>query len=245
MRNYWILTSKWIICSYILASLWACKETTKSTELFSIMVDVTDSHIAKPNASELLAVMQLDKTDKQVKIRYTTLSDVDYNKVEILNYTPHGKGLLGNAVMTKRKRVRFEKKLAHILSKNDSVVVADYSTIFQPIIRELRYMSKQVADKKQVFVFSNLMENSDLASFYATRDYLKLLKNQQSLVKRFLATVPKFDTQGLHLHIIYIPHSQKDNVQFKALEKLYCELFKNLDIPITFSANVYNAYPSP
>ena len=244
MKSYWILMRRWILGNLILASLWACKDTPQEVELFSIMVDVTDPHIAKPEVSELLSLMDISTNPKQIHLRYASLSDVDYNKVQSLYYKPHGKGLLGNAVKAKRKRVRFERELASLLESEDSVVKADYSAIFEPIIREVYFLSTQKgASNKRLFVFSNLMENSGLANFYKTKDYLLLMQKQKPLVKRFLAVVPDFKTTDVSLQIVYIPHNQKDNIQFKAVEKLYTELFRSLGIRIAFTANIYKAYP--
>lgn len=242
MKNYLISMNRTLaILLLLLASLLACEKPEVTKELYSILLDTTDKHIAKPDTNELLRLMNAKEGSKQIYLRYSTLTDVDFNQVQELSFIPEATGLLGNEVKAKRKRVVFEREVKKLFQSTDTVVDVKYSAIFDPIINELKYMGTQSYSKKRLIVYSNLMENSDLTCFYKSKDYSRLLYNQTSLIKRYVARVPKFPTDNLELQVVYIPHHQKDNRNFKALQRLYTEVFRQLDIPISFTANLYHA----
>jgi len=212
----------------------ACENPPVKKELYSILVDTTDEHLSTTNAAELLSVMNLKNEMKSVHLRYSEITDVDFNKVKELSFAAATTGLLGNEVKAKRKRIQFEKGVGQLLAPKDSILEAQYSSIFDPIIRELQFLSKQTSyTKKKLIVYSNLMENSQWVSFYTSKEYYLLMYRQKTT---------KFPTTDLELQIVYIPHNQKDNMNFKALQKLYLEVFDQIGIPVSFTANVYQAH---
>ena len=204
----------------LLTSLVACKKPIVKNERYSILVDTTDEHLSTVNAKELLQLFDLKNDAKSIHLRYSTITDVDFNEVSELSFTPEASGLLGNELKAKKKRIQFEREVEQLLTPLDTLVDAKYSSIFDPIIQELQYLGSQKSyDSKVLIVYSNLIENSEWISFYTSKDYYLLRYEQKLLINRFLERVPQFSHENLRLQIVYIPHNQKDNTNFKALQK--------------------------
>ncbi|HAV54307.1 MAG TPA: hypothetical protein DCX41_05160 [Aequorivita sp.] len=236
------------ICQLLLfvSILCGCTTPESRTEVYSILYDITDPLLVAPDVGELAQVMDIADPDKTIIIRYANLTDVDYNKVRELVRPQRQTGLLANEVSEKKKQRQFEKEIGILFGERDSLEPASHSSVFLPIVRELQYLASLPREHtKQVIIYSNLMENSDLISFYQPQGIYLLDNHPEILLERYMEK-----TKGLppiskiHVQVIFIPRDQSENARFRKIAGLYQKVFDQINIPIVFSANPTNA-PRP
>jgi hypothetical protein len=229
----------------IVIGLLGCKPIETKTEVYSVLYDTTDSLRANPNVEEFVRIMDIDNADKTILCRYAEISDVDFNRVTELIRPSQKTGLFANQVQEKQKRQLFEKELRAAFKSKDSLIPTQYSSVFEPILAELRYLETlPIEYPKRLIIYSDLMENSRYGlSFYRYRDLNLLYSNPEKVVEQFLKsvdTLPK--VSNLRIYIVYIPKDNADNMRFKKLQEVYRRIFKDeMGIPISFSANLTNA----
>lgn len=232
------------ICQLLLfaGTLCGCTAPENRTEVYSILYDITDPLLAVPDADELVPAMDIADPDKTLVVRYANLTDVDYNKVRELVRPQRQTGLLANEVSEKKRQRQFKKDVRVLFGERDSLEPAPHSSVFLPIISELRYLaSLPRKHTKHVIIYSNLIENSDLISFYRPQGIYLLDHRPEILLERYMEK-----TQGLppisniNVQIIFIPRDQAENVRFRNIAGLYQKVFDGLKIPIVFSANPTN-----
>ncbi len=233
------------ICQLLLFAgmLCGCTATGERTEVYSILYDITDPLLAVPDADELVSAMDIADPDKTIIIRYANLTDVDYNKVRELVRPQRQMGLLANEVSEKKKQRQFERDVRALFGERDSLGPAPNSSVFLPIVNELRYLASLPREyTKQVIIYSNLMENSDLISFYRPQDIYLLDHRPEILLERFMEKTKGLPPiSNIHVQVIFIPRDQAENARFRNIAVLYQKVFDGLKIPIVFSANPTNA----
>ncbi|QMU63576.1 MAG: hypothetical protein GKR88_04300 [Flavobacteriaceae bacterium] len=231
---------KILLLVFVLAS---CETETPKTEAYTILYDVTDPLIATPNVREIKDFANATNTDKTLLIRYLEISDVDFNPVSELVRKASKGGLLSNAVNEKQEADRFQNNLIQLLTRKDSIIPSSHSSIFGPIISEVKILaSLPEKTNKRIIVYSDLMENSNWLSFYRTRDVLLLQRHPEKLIKSYLQKAEGLENiSKLSVHIVFIPKNNAENERYLRLQEVYTTVFDSLKIPISFSANLTKA----
>lgn len=233
------------ICYLLLfvSTLCGCTAPESRTEVYSILYDITDPLLAVPDARELVRAMDITDLHKTLVMRYANITDVDYNKVEELVRAPQQTGLLANQVREKKKQRQFEKDIGVLFGGRDSLEPASHSSVFLPIVRELRYLASLPKEHtKNLIIYSNLMENSDLISFYRPQGIYLLDYYPEILLERYMEKTKGLpQMSNIQVQVIFIPREQVENARFRKIAGLYQKVFDGLNIPIVFSANLTNA----
>lgn len=229
-----------------LLSLMACKSEPTRTEVYSVLFDRTDSLIATPSSQELEGFTGIKNTSKTIVLRYAEISDVDYNKVSQLIRPNSQNGLLSNAVKEKRKQDAFTKEFKALFSTKNSVVPTEHSSIFQSILNEVYHLEAMPKiNTRSLIVYSDLMENTlNGISFYKVSDLKLLFSSPEKIALRLLSQVDRArlpKTPSTKVYVVYIPTDNGDNNRYKQLQEVYRLLFKELNITISFTANLTNA----
>lgn len=233
------------ICQLLLFAgmLCGCTATGERTEVYSILYDITDPLLAVPDADELVSAMDIADPDKTLVVRYANITDVDYNKVRELVRLQRQTGLFANEVSEKKKQRQFKKDIMALFGERDSLEPASHSSVFLPIVRELQYLASLPREHtKHLFIYSNLMENSDLISFYRPQGIYLLDHRPEMLLERYMEKTKGLPPiSNIHVQIIFIPRDQAENTRFRNIAGLYQKVFDGLKIPMVFSANPTNA----
>jgi len=227
----------------LVALLSACTTKTPQTTIYSILFDVTDPLLAQPNAQEIAAFIDADNTEKNIHIRFAEISAVDFNSVTELMRPSFKSGLLSNAVVEKQKADGFNAELEDLLASKDSILPAQHSSIFQPIVSEIKVLQSLPDEySKTLVVYSNLVENSHWLSYYRARDLYLLDNHSEQLVKKYLDRAKGLvKNSNIKVHIVYIPNNNFQNSRFLKLKNVYQDVFSELEISISFSANLTKA----
>ena len=221
----------------------ACTSDTPQTAIYSVLFDRTDPLLAQPNTPEITTFIDIDDTEKNIYFRYAQISAVDFNPITQLIRPASQAGLFSNAVLEKQKADGFDKELEQILTISDSIFPASHSSIFQPIVSELKVLqSMPKQHSKTLIIYSDLMENNNWVSYYRPRDYLLLERNPERLVQYYLEKAKGLSkNSNIKVHVVFIPNDNLENARFQKLQALYQNIFNQLGISIFFSANLTKA----
>jgi hypothetical protein len=213
---------------------------TNNTHIYSVIEDITEHNFkTRPQAEDLLEYINIDEgLWGSTRLRYTTVSEIDYNQRKELILSPENK-YTGNSYLRKKEVQSFKNEVAHILENSTDSIAQTQSSIFLPIIRELDQLSLMRGAKRELIVFSDLKENDLWFSFYNPSDLKSLENDMEKIGMLFLSKIPKdVRIKDVSLTIIYEPLDANDNQEFRLMVDLYKHIFKKLDVPISFSANL-------
>ena len=226
----------------IIVLSFSCAQQKVNHQVYSVLFDTTDPLLATPDTDALWGYMEAENIEKHLIMRYSFISDVDINIVQQLERSGSKKGLFSNAIQEKKRLDEFKETFHSVLSKKDSIG-SPHSAIFRPILSEMKNLAAiPIGRKMELIVFSNLMENSDLASFYSSKDLWLLEHNPNELIERYLEQARDvLEVEKIHLTIVYIPKNTLENKRYQQLRFIYTKVFEQLGVPITFTGNLTKA----
>lgn len=237
MKNLIIL----VVTELMLLCISSCNPSeTDNTRIYSVIEDRTERNFKmSPQAEDILNYIQIENDLWGGTIlRYTTVSEIDYNQQRELNL-PSENEYTGNSYLRKKKVRDFKNEALQLFEHSKDSANQSRSSIFLPVIRELDHLSRIKGAKKELILFSDLKENDSWFSFYNPSDIKALEKDSEKIAKLFLSKVPQdARIKDVSLTIIYEPLNANDNQEFRLMVDLYKHIFKKLDVPISFSANL-------
>lgn len=142
-----------------------------------LLIDVTErafqeEKIYESALDDICKRMDIDKLKNGGRVRLQLINDISEDRFKVIELQPDERGLMSKAEMDRLDEVAaFKKMLKQQLS--DLVAKATWnkekSLIYQPICRVLNDMAHSTTDLKALLVFSDMLENSELFSFYGAR----------------------------------------------------------------------------
>jgi hypothetical protein len=218
----------------------ACAEQQNDMRI-SVLRDVTETDfVAQPTYESIAPKFGLeDALWHGVQFRYTTISDVQFNNQESFGIEGES-SLLGNALERKKTVDGFLKRVKQLLESDRSDTERGHSSIWKPLVREIVLLQKDPTTEATIYLFSDLIENSEIWSAYRPKD-VKLFDADFNTVKgRFLD-----EAHGVHrnqgnvkIAVIYQPKGLEDDRAYQKMVSLYSALFQELGIAVEFVANL-------
>lgn len=237
MKNLIIL----VVTELVLLCISSCNPSeTDNSRIYSVIKDRTEHDFkATPKADDILNHIHIENDLWGGTIlRYTTVSEIDYNQQRELSLLAENK-FTGNSYLRKKKVQDFKNEVSQLLEHSVDSVNQSKSSIFLPVIRELDHLSQMGGAKKELILFSDLKENDSWFSFYNPSDLKSLQSEKEKIAKLFLSQIPKdARIKDVSIIIIYEPLDASDNQEFRLMVDLYQTIFKKLGVPISFSANL-------
>ena len=229
--------------------LQSCSKAPITSLNCSALIDVTGSnvnthsleHLTIDGLKEVLEIS--DKgTEHNVIYRQTIIADAFLNRHYEFRLNPAPSFITGNQYDYQDKVNAFLKGIDSVitLAKNDRSGRGT-SSVYLPIARELRRLSRVNSDKKILLVFSDLIENTDFLTFLGTdsEKTLSKLKNKPEKIEEILhkeLPLPD-DLQGI---IVYIIHDVDIDTEpfFKPLSRLYQKMLEKRGAIVNIQANL-------
>jgi hypothetical protein len=218
----------------------ACAEQKNDVHI-SVLRDVTEADfVAQPTYESIAPKFGLeDGLWHGVQFRYTTISDVQFNNLGSFGIEGES-SLLGNALERKKTVDGFLKRVKQLLESDRSDIERGHSSIWIPLVREIVQHQKDPTTEATIYLFSDLIENSDIWSAYRPKD-VKLFDADFNTVKnRFLdeAHTVLRNQGNVKVVVIFQPRGLEDDRTYQKMVRLYTALFQELGISIEFIANL-------
>ncbi len=229
-----------IIIGVSIGLIGSISHQNNSTISLSTLSDITDTLIAKPDAKEIVSLLGITGEGKWNggEFRYSTVSDVSYNKHSDVRLSSANKWLSNEPERDKEIK-QFQKAIDEILSNNEVGPKGKrQSSVYLAIARELNYLSQKKVDRKYLLLYSDLMENTSELSFYSTQSML-WLKDYPDSVRDHLNKLQNLNNlTGITVIIIYQPENPAQDQIFRVVSEFYRKLLEEKGATVTITANL-------
>jgi len=231
-----IITAIIIVTAITLIVAWT-SQSPATTEI-SAFRDITDKHLAQPDANEIFSLYNLENKWNGAIFHFTDVTNVSYNQEKSAKLEARNEWL-SNELDRNKEIAKFKNEVSGIIAYYKKVTIGkDNSSVYVPIARELNRLHESKADKKILLLYSDLMENTSEMSFYDKRN-LKLLKtNPVAISKYFEAQIPLQCLQGINIYIIFQPNGIEEDGQFKIVSEFYKKMFEAKGAVVQIVANL-------
>ena len=231
---------KYIYIMVIGLMISACTDSENSNTVISVLEDITEADfIATPDAENIMTQFGFESDLwRSATFRYGRINSLIHNSRDLVSLGQE-KALLGNELERRRLVANFNKDVEGILNKPKDSSIYNHSSIWLPIVEELRVLQKDSISKSKLYVFSDLQENTRWFSVFRVKDIHLLESQTDNLVEIFLSksdgiTSSKF----IEVIVVYQPKTITEDELFQKLKQLYVQLFSRLGISIKFTANL-------
>jgi hypothetical protein len=208
-----------------------------STEI-SVLGDITDSLLAKPDAKEIIRLYNFSNNNKwnAALFRFADVTDVSMNRTSEFKMESENKWLSNEPERDKEIK-KFQSGISEVLSANESFG-REHSSVYLPIAHELIRLSESKLEKRMLLVYSDLMENTPDLSFYDKRDFQLLVSNPDSLKKLFTQWEPLPSLNGIAVFLIYQPADIDADWKFKEVSGFYKKFLEDKGAQVNVLANL-------
>lgn len=236
-----------LLLTFLLA---ACKNEVATTTQICILIDVTDEKFkdesfVTENLPKLLKLMKLDKNSGGFsggEIKFSLINEVSDSKSKTVKIATGETGLLGENPLNRKDEVdkfytELEDSFSNLLSTANWGT--DASKIYQKITRELIKMKRSEADRKYLIIFSDMLENSNLFSFYGKNwksNIGKMIEAPERTLEMLSKDGPTLpDLSEFEIHIITTRTSANDE-KINLSEQLWITLFEYQGATVFFNS---------
>ena len=127
-----------------------------------------------------------------------------------------GKGEFEKNVHLRKKDIeKFQTKLLQTLEKMNAEYTGkelDNSHIFEPMCKGIRKLNKSDADRKVILMYSDMLENSDIANFHSKKG------SSKKWLEQFDAACDPEDVSDLEMFVVYPIDKKNDDKITKAAD---------------------------
>ncbi|CAN5388241.1 hypothetical protein BH11BAC2_BH11BAC2_25760 [soil metagenome] len=229
-----LLTLLFLCIKLVPKDLFQTKES-----IVSLMVDITDSSLAKPDPVSVMEQFNLLQSKfNGATFRMTSLSDVSVNPISQLVLRP-ASILLSNEISRDKEVKDFTDSVSKSISDAESNAKGrSNSSIYFPIVKELTQLSEITANSKTLIVYSDLMENSSELSFYGINKSILLNEPVEKLTARFLEMSPLPDLSNMVVYFIYQPENPEEDAAYKKISQVYQAMLSQKGALVHIQANL-------
>ena len=218
-----------------------CGYVNKSS--ITILEDVTEpDFLSRPHAEAIFENYGFDKDlFAQANFRYSTISSLEHNPEH--NLSLDGSGPFFANELDRRVAVKgFQRAIERIIPSVPPSQGHEYSSIWKPIVREIILLQQQEG-LKQLFIFSDLQENSKFFSIHQYSDFNRLVNQERQVMQQFLELAHQIERSDslLNVTVVHQPKTMENDEQYNRMKALYQLIFRELDIDITFKTQHYES----
>lgn len=234
----------------VLFLLGSCKEEKVETTQICVLIDVTDERFKEENfvaenIPKYFKIMGLEKETGGYsggEIKLSLINEISDSKSKTLKIASGKIGLMGENPLNRKDEVqKFYTNVEDSFSKllNAANWGTDASKIYQKVSRELIRMKKGEADHKHLIIYSDMLENSNLFSFYGADWKSKieeLIANPETTLAGFAKNGPALpDLSEFEIRIITTRTSANDE-KINLSEQLWIALFEYQGASVSFNS---------
>ena len=211
----------------------------KTTEI-SVLRDVTDKHLAQPNADEIIKLFDLTGLHKWngAIFRFSNVSDITYSPVSETKVEPNYEWS-SNEIERVKEIQTFNETISEIIgqSKNDSIG-RDHSSVFLPIFHALQRLSESKSYRRVLIVYSDLLENNMDVSLYegGMVNVAQLNKDSLGLIIQNEPLLPNLT--GIEVYLIYQAADAEKDKEYRIISDFYKSLLENKGAKVVISGNL-------
>ena len=230
----------------------SCTEEKTSTTNICVLIDVSDKRFknqdyVKENVPKLLHLMNLDKQTGGFsggEIKLSLINEVSDSKSKTVKIEKGETGLMGENPLNRKDQVtkfytQLEQSFSELLEQANWGT--DASKIYQKVSRELIKMKKSEADYKYFIIYSDMLENSELFSFYGgnwQNNIEKMIEEPEKTLEQLGQKGPALpDLSEFEIFVITSRTSENDE-KINLSEQLWQILFETRGATVSFNSGL-------
>lgn len=230
----------------------SCGEEKTQTTNICVLIDVTDErfkdeNFISENIPKYLTLMGLDKNTGGYsggEIKLSLINEVSDSKSKTIKIEAGKTGLMGENPLNRKDEVdRFYSELEMSFSKllDSANWGTNSSKIYQKVTRELIKMKRDEAENKYLIIYSDMLENSKLFTFYGAgwkSNIEKLTSDVESTLVKLSKNGPTLpDLSEFQIHIITTRTSENDE-KINLSEQFWMTLFEYQGATVSFNSGL-------
>jgi len=223
---------KHIIILIIAFSLIACQSEAPTAIANIVMADRTDPNIPEPDAEIIKRFCSIENNlNSSVWLKFQNITNTDVNESYVLELEAFSS--FGNKLQRNAEIRKFNTAIdTLVIHENNRSYTYHSSSIIVPLLDRLTELSKVDATVKNILLYSDISEFSDIFNVYDTKSRFELQDDPVSVVTAFTSQLTIPNLQGITLHIIYYPKTTEQNRLFRSMVEVYTEVFKDSGLEI-------------
>ncbi|MEZ5105080.1 MAG: hypothetical protein R2757_11335 [Draconibacterium sp.] len=239
------------IFSFIVPLISCTEEKTTKTDI-CVLIDVTDerfkdNNFVQENLPKILALMNLDKDKGGYsggEVKLSLINEVSDSKSKTVKIEAAETGLMGENPLNRKDQVqKFYANLENAFSKvlEHANWGTDASKIYQKVARELIKMKSSDGDKKYLIIYSDMLENSQLFSFYGTNwknNVNKLIENPEATLKTLSEEGPALPDLSEFIIYIITTRTAENDEKINLSEQLWMALLEYQGATVYFNSGL-------
>ena len=230
----------------------SCKKQEVQYTQVCVLIDVTDekfrdNNFVDENLPKFLKLMKLDPESDGFsggEIKLSLINEVSDSKSKTIKIATAETGMLGENPLNRRDEVqRFSTELKEsfttILENADWGT--DASKIYQKVSRELLKMKKSEADRKYLIIYSDMLENSKLFSFYGTnwkQQIEKLAADPELTLEQLAKNGPALPDLSEFEIFVVASRNQQNDEKINLSEQLWTSILEQQGATISFNSTL-------
>ena len=237
---------------FVLLNFGSCKNEIAKTTQICVLIDVTDERFKNEkfvaeNLPKLLQLMHLDQKTGGFsggEIKLSLINEVSDSKSKTVKIKTGVTGLMGENPLNRKDEVeKFYKELENSFTQilSNASWGTDASKIYQKVTRELIKMKNTTADQKYLIVYSDMLENSELFSFYGANwksNILKMAEDHDATLEKLAKKGPALpDLSEFTIYVITTRTAENDE-KINISEQLWITLFENQGATVSFNSGL-------
>jgi hypothetical protein len=206
----------------------------------TVLRDETDRQLAEVSADAIFKQFNLFEkyVERGAIFRYSTISDVSFNKVILAEFEHENPWLENDLDRTTRIEIFRNEVFAPFKEKKDSAF--KHSSVYLPIARELSRLGERPTSIRRLYVYSDLMENTPELSFYSEETFTLLKNHPDIILKKFEEWLPLPSLEGIEVHLIYQPADITADKNFRVVSEFYGKMLEAKGAKVIIQANLQN-----
>ena len=230
----------------------ACKEEKVQNTAICVLIDVTDERFKDDNfiADNLPKFLNLMKLDKETggfsggQVKLSLINEVSDSKSKTVKIEPGETGLMGENPLNRKDQVdkfytELESSFVKLLESADWGTNA--SKIYQKVARECIKMNRLEADRKHLIIYSDMLENSNLFTFYGQNwkaGIEKMMDEPEKTLEGLSKKGPDLpDLSEFEIYII-ATRTEGNDEKINLSEQFWTTLFEFLGATVTFGSDL-------
>ena len=244
---------KYSIIALLLVLIFSsCKKQEVQYTQVCVLIDVTDEkfrddNFVNENLPKFLKLMKLDQESDGFsggEIKLSLINEVSDSKSKTIKIATAETGMLGENPLNRRDEVqRFSTELKE--SFTTILENADWGTeaskIYQKVSRELLKMKRNEADRKYLIIYSDMLENSKLFSFYGSnwkQQIEKLAEDPELTLGQLAKNGPALpDLSEFEIFVVVTRNSENDE-KINLSEQLWTSILEQQGATISFNSTL-------
>ncbi|WP_167605195.1 hypothetical protein [Maribellus sediminis] len=244
---------KYSIIALLLVLIFSsCKKQEVQYTQVCVLIDVTDEkfrddNFVTENLPKFLKLMKLDQESDGFsggEIKLSLINEVSDSKSKTIKIATAETGMLGENPLNRRDEVqRFSTELKEsfttILENADWGT--DASKIYQKVSRELLKMKRNEADRKYLIIYSDMLENSKLFSFYGLnwkQQIEKLAEDPELTLDQLAKNGPALPDLSEFEIFVVVTRNPENDEKINLSEQLWTSILEQQGATVNFNSTL-------